>query len=212
MSLIKAIGRAAALCLWSCFFTAVAFGDGSPAQASELARHFDAKVMNGELVGWEQRRLVHLKAGTNEMAFAVPHGLRVEVAEDRITLTAADAAFFVNFRIRVEVVTAEKEMEGEIARQRLLRQYAGAKIVDEYQAAALERTGHAYEMRWTPASATERLLRVARIPTAAGTLELTMVAEPGTSADGTFAFNSILTTLCKAHDGKFEVARATGSS
>jgi len=55
-----------------------------------------------------------------------------------------------------------------------------------------------------PASATERLLRVARIPTTAGTLELTMVAEPGTSADGTFAFNQYPDYVVQGSRWQFE--------
>jgi hypothetical protein len=67
-------------------------------------------------------------------------------------------------------------------------------------------------MRWKPPGIGERLIRVAQVPTDAGTVEVTLVAEPSKAADGTFAFNSILTTLSKAHDGRFEIVRASGGS
>jgi hypothetical protein len=204
----KIVGRLPAALCWLCVLTLVAWADDSLDQTIDMARHFDVKVVNGEMAGWEQTRLVQVKCGTNEMVFAVPHGLRVEPARDKVTLKATEGAFFLNFRVRIGTMAQDQEA----ARQRVLSQYDGAKIVDEYQAATQERAGRAYEMRWKPPGIGERLIRVAQVPTDAGTVEVTLVAEPSKAADGTFAFNSILTTLSKAHDGRFEIVRASGGS
>lgn len=191
----------------------VAYADDSPSPvASGVFQRLDAVVKNGETRGWEQTRRVFVKCGTNEMAFAVPHGLRMDTAgADKVTLVASDTTYYLSFRVRIPgTELAGTESAGEHAR--LLREYANAKITNEFQAATPENAGRAYELRWTPTGISERLVRVAFIPTAAGILELTLVADLSRAADGTFAFNSILTTMRKAQDGKFEFVRTTDAS
>jgi len=212
MSPIKAVSRSIAAFCGTCIFTLVASRSDLQAQGFDTPRSFEAKVVNGEKVGWEQTRLVHLKGATNEMIFAVPDGLRVEAAENKVTLTSPEATFFLNFRLRIGALSGEQAPNEETARKRVLDQYAGAKIVDEYQVGTPERSGRGYELRWTPAGMTERLVRVAQIPTEAETIELTLVAEPSKAGGGDFAFNRILTTLRKAQNGKYEPAPAAEGS
>ena len=141
---------------WTCFFALVASHSDVQAQSFDTPRSFEAKVVNGEKVGWEQRRLVHLKGATNEMILAVPDGLRVEATENKVTLTSPEATFFLNFRLRIGALSGEQSPNQETARKRVLDQYAGAKILDEYQVGIPGRSGRGYELRWSPAGMTER--------------------------------------------------------
>jgi hypothetical protein len=186
--------------------------DSPPPDVKSLLHSLNAVVKNGEARGWEQTRLVFVKCGTNEMVFTVPHGLQVDAGTaDKITLTAPDRTFYVSLRVRSGGISLA-DAGSVAARACLLADYSGAKITDEYQAATPEHAGRAYELRWTPTGISERLVRVALIPTEAGTIELTLVADSGKAADGTFAFNSVLTTMRKAQDGKFEFVRTTDAS
>jgi hypothetical protein len=197
-------------CIWLFAVMPASADELPPASAVVQSRALNAMVRNGESRGWEQTRRLFVKCGTNEMAFEVPFRMRVDMADDKITLVASDAAFYLTFRVRVPAPGSVANPDAE--RSRLLNEYANAKITDQYRAATPEHSGRSYELRWTPAGVSERLVRVAFIPTDAGTIELTLVAESAKPADGVFAFNSILTTMRKAQNGKFEFVRTTDAS
>lgn len=213
MSFPKPFGRiAAALCSVS-LIAGGAYADDSPVERSPfLPRTFDAAVKNGETIGWEQVRRVFMSCGTNEFLSAVPQGLRVEIATDKVTLVSTDATYFLTFRILDKAVTDPNLTRLDSYRQLALNQFPDSKVLEEFSQTAAGRRGPAFELRWTAAGASERVSRMAFIPSAAGILEFSLNADLKKSAAGQSAFTLLLRTFRSIEDGKVEIIRGPETS
>ena len=182
--------------------------ESSTDSPSAVNAPFAANIRNSGVIGSEQVRVVNLAVGTNEFGFVVPRGLNLRVdasRSDKITISSADCSYCVTLRIirnNTEGL-AETELTSTF-RSRVLSQYEGATGLEEFTLAADGKSGPAFDASWYVGGTTRRVIRMAFIPTQAGTLECSLVADPKKSSEAKSALSTMLLTLRSKKDGKLE--------
>jgi hypothetical protein len=181
-------------------------GDLPAKQENFQPRTFEAAVHDGETIGWQQVRRVIVTCGTNEFGFIAPYGLRVSGSQDNVTLAATNYTYFLAFRILATTIVQANPGDTGGHREFLLRQFPGAKILEEYSKTAAGLNGPAFDLRVKTDAGTERAVCVAMIPCAAGVLEFSLNADLARAADAKAAFNFLLRTFRSNERGKLEFA------
>ena len=174
--------------------TTVKADDNVNPQLQTGAVTFGARVESGEFIGAEQLRRLYISAGSNQIGFLVPSGMRVDLSRaDRVTLTEPDLSYFLTLRINANVPAGSEA--DDMLRNRALRDYPGAMLTDEGNTEAAGRRGHLFTLRWRPAEGVDRAVTVAYIPNAAGLLEFSVVAEQRKSSEAQNALIGLLQRL-----------------
>lgn len=161
---------------------------------------FAAWMENGERVGDEQVRRLYMSSGTTQLGLVVPSGLRVDLAKaDRVTLIAPGMSYFMTLRI------GGVPGGGNSVRERALREYPGATVIEESSTEALGARYVMLKLRWKSTTSVDRVVLVSYVPTAAGTLDCSMVAEQAKAAEAEDAFVGALQRLQAGQRGKFQM-------
>jgi hypothetical protein len=162
---------------------------------------FAARLENGELMGDEQIRRIFFTVGSSQFGFIVPSGLQVDLARaDRLTLTAPDLSYFFTLRIMGNSSTAGLGISDGF-RQQAMQRYPGALLTEESSAEAAGRRGTMLNLLWKPAEGAERSVLVAIIPSAAGILEFSAVAERSKSSEVQSSLMGLLQRLQSSEHG-----------
>jgi hypothetical protein len=90
-------------------------------------------------------------------------------------------------------------------RDLLLKQYPGARNLEESPVSVAGRPGRGFEMKWNPAGTSERLVRVAFVPSAAGMIEFTLVADLGKKTEASYAYKYLLASCLSNEKGKIKI-------
>jgi hypothetical protein len=196
---------AAVVCALSLIANVAPADDSSGQKEIFQPRTFEAKIRNGETIGWEQVRRVFVTSGTNEFVFVAPLGLRADANLNRMVLQSADSTYFLSFRILRTADADPNPENADVYREFLLNQFPGAKVTEEFSRTAAGRNGPAFDLRVNIARGVERAVSVALIPSAAGVLEFTLNADLSKSSDARNAFNSMLRTFRSNENGKLEI-------
>ena len=151
--------------------------------------------------------------GTNQFAFVVPEGFRVDASNpETILLTQNDYSCFLTLRIASPAPADPSDVKPDFCRALLSSRFPGAKISEAFSLAAANHSGPAFNLQWTNASGVAQSARVAFIPSAAGLLEFSLVASPGKFSGGQPPFNSLLLTFRTNEGGKLEILPLPGNS
>jgi len=178
---------------------------GAPDAPATIAAPFTVSIQNGEAIGSEQVVRVTLTAGTNEFAFVVPRGLNLRVdasTPGKITISKKDCSYFVTLRLLQGMGEAAS---ASLFQNLVLSQYEGASGLEESSMSADGQSGPSFDASWYVAgTSTRRTVRVAFIPTRAGTLECSLIADPKKSSEAKSALSAVLLTLRSNKAGKLE--------
>ena len=178
--------------------------DAPGKQADYQPRPLKAVIYNAETSGWQKMQRVAVSSGTNEFDFVAPYGLRMTASADRLTLVSSNSTYFLAIRI-LDSVTAELNGGNtDFPREFLLGQFPGAHIIEEFAKTAASRNGPAFELRARAAGGAEQTVWVAFIPSAAGVLEFSCMAQLSKTSEAKTAFNSLLRTFRSNQFGKLE--------
>lgn len=210
MSLRKALPLVLALVSSSTLISQQAQGQSFPA-ASPVATviPFSATISTGEKIGFEPVRRVKLTVGTNELAFILPRGinLRTDASDsDKITISSADCSYFVTLRLITGPSKEASESEvSALFKNIFLAQYEGASGIEDLSLSADGLTGPAFDANWYVGNSnTRRAVRMGFVPTLAGTLECSVVADPKKAAEAKSVLGSVLMTFRSNRNGKLE--------
>lgn len=181
----------------------------SPANQAAAVIPFAANIRTGEKIGFEAVRRVHLSVGTNEFAFILPRGINLRAdgsATDKFTITSADCSYFVTLRLIAGPAPETGEAESTaLFKNIFLGQYEGASNIEDSSASADGFTGPAFDANWYVGNMnTRRAVRMCFIPTLAGILECTVVADPKKASEAKSVLGSVLMTFRSNRNGKLE--------
>ena len=169
-----------------------------------LMPSFTATLKNGETIGIEQIRRAHLSSGTNQFAFVVPEGFRMDASNpERVVLADSNYNFFLS--VRIVVPGRFRDAQTDLCRDLLLKQHPGARISDEFSQSAANRSGPAFDAQWDAVGGTVQSARVAFIPTSIGILEFSLLSRPDKFAQGKYYLNFLLLTFRSNEGGTLEL-------
>jgi hypothetical protein len=164
-----------------------------------------ANLRKGEVIGIEQVRRAFLTFGTNEFVFVIPPGFRMDASDSgKVVLSDANYDFYLTFRV-ANPAAGLRAAQTEACRELLVKQHPNVKILDEFFQSAANRGGPAFDLQWDNTSGAKQASRVAFIPSAAGTLEFSLLSKPDKFAQGKTFFNLLLSTFLSNEGGKIEI-------
>ena len=184
--------------------------DAPPAEApAPVETPFAVSIQKGESIGFEQIFRVKITTSTNEFAFVVPRGLNLRVDASfpgKIIISKADSTYFMTLRfIQGQAQSSGGAESNSMFRNIVMNQYEGASGLEESSMSADGQSGPAFDANWyIGGTSTRRTVRVAFIPTVAGVLECSMVADPKKSSEAKSALSAMLLTLRSNKNGKLE--------
>ena len=158
-----------------------------------------------------------VSVGTNKFYFLAPRGFRIRADEEQRRVYLEDPAgqCSITLRLRSDLsaTNAPKAAVGgtnsvvppsrhDAFREPLLRQYAGARIIEEYDANAGGMPGAAFDMEWKTPTGFRLHTRVCFVATSVGVFEFVLLVDPVMLKEFHGAFNSVLITFRLAPPGE----------
>ncbi|HWD93597.1 MAG TPA: hypothetical protein VG938_14745 [Verrucomicrobiae bacterium] len=190
-----------------CFAGRVAASD-TTAFSTEPATNrpaFGASLRGGETVGTHQVQRIFLNVGTNQFAFIVPEGFRMDASDSqKIVLYDEDDACYITVRVSYPSFSDGIPSE-EYFKSAAVARFPGAKIVEQFADAAAGHTGMGFNLRWSNAAGMPQSGRTSFIPCAAGLLEFTAVAPSDHFGDAQSYMTILMTSLRSNETGKLVI-------
>ena len=138
----------------------------------------------------------YVTAGTNKFAFLLPDGFRLDQSDPcRVALVSSDFACLLTLRIIGALPPGAEGPDAGACRKQVLTEHPGAKILEEFSRSAANRSGPAFDFRWSASTKLERHALAAFIPSQAGILEFRLVSSLEKFEASRAAFNSLLLTF-----------------
>jgi hypothetical protein len=202
LSISIALSLAAALGVLS------AEGDDTSAPAQVSTNHpvFTAELRNESAPGLRSISRAYLRCGTNQFAFLVPPGFRLDASDGtKVVLTSPDYGTLITLQLREPLSATTAAETKEMCRQSLIEQYPNASISLEFSRAVDGLSGPAFDLSRRIAGGAVELVRAVFIPSPAGVLEFKLVCSPARFRKASYRFNSLLLSFRAGHDGKLEI-------
>jgi hypothetical protein len=187
-------------------------GDGASRESNtNVPPSFKTELFKGEFVGVTQILRVMVSSGTNQFLIVVPLGLQLEQSsENRVVIVSADRSYRLLFRM---IGAPEGDpSKHDSFRERLAQDYVGAKVTEESLSQAAGHTGPSFDLFWRAYGGTEQFVRVAFIPSAAGTLEFSLISDSEHLGDAQRSFRKLLRGFRSNEKGKIKVRPKIGYS
>ncbi len=148
---------------------------------------------------------VYATAGTNKFSFLVPSGFTMQTwADGRVALVNRDYSCQITFRLAGRLPTDGAELNPDVWSERILAEYAGAKIGQVFSAIADGRRGPAFEFYCAGAAGSLRRAQVAFIPSWSAILEFGLICNPDKFEAARHQLNTVMLTF-RASDPKGEL-------
>ncbi len=166
---------------------------------------YNATLRGGETVGTHQIQRAFLSVGTNEIAFMIPGEFRLDASNpEKIVLTDNVNGGFITVRItsRPEV---EVGSEASFYKAQALSRFPGAKIIEESMDMVANHSGPAFNLFWLNSEGVAQSARIAFIPTAAGILELSVMAQSAHFKDARNSFEILQGSIQNNESGKLVI-------
>jgi hypothetical protein len=190
-----------------CFAGRVAASD-TLAASTDVATNrpaFGASLRGGETVGDHQIQRVFLNVGTNQFAFIVPTGFRMD-ASDPQKIVLYDEAEDCYIVVRVGYTSlSDGTSQDSSFKSTALGLFPGATITDEFSDAAAGHTGTAFVLKWTNTAGIPQTGRASFIPCAAGVLEFTAFAPTQHFGTAQNYLTILMTSVCSNETGKLVI-------
>lgn len=172
--------------------TALADDSFSPT-ASVAPVAFQVSLRHGELVGSDQIQRAVASFGTNQLMMVLPRGLRVEASSpDKMILVPVDYAYCITIRLLRSSDDTSIDLAPASLASILRERYTGIVINDVVSTTVCDRTATVFEAQWKTAGAISKNVRVAFVPSAMGTLEVSVVADDPKAQAAIYDFNVLL--------------------
>ena len=204
----------------ACIFT---LGHGVAAQAQDARaekppeKPFSIEIIRTDVpeAGRFHRPIVTV--GTNKFYFMAPRGFRIRADEEqrKVLLEDPDGQCSITLRLRSDLTIPTKSApktpaaEGtpppsrhDAFRESLLKQYGGARIIEEYETTAGGLPGASFDLDWKTPSGHRLHTRVCYVVTKAGIFEFVLLVDPAQLNKFHGAFNSVLITFRLAPPGE----------
>jgi hypothetical protein len=168
----------AAFALGALFVARVAASDTTATSTGVATNRpaFGASLRAGETVGDHQVQRVFLDVGTNQFAFIVPTGFRMDASDpQKIALYNEEEGCYIMVRVSYPSLS-DATFQDSYFRSTALGRFPGAKITEEFGDAAADHAGTGFILKWTNAVGVSQSARASFIPCAAGVLEFTAIA------------------------------------
>jgi hypothetical protein len=172
----------ALLCLWL------------PLEGAEAFRLFTQPLSipeRGEITSYA------LLTGNNRFSFLPPAGWQISANAEKceVTLLSHDQIVGISFKIVVDGIAAGEKQDLDKWRQKVLRRYPNAKIVNESSCYSRDVQGISFEFERIASNKAKLSTRLAFVPFADGTVEFLLTAPSKKFEDYTFAFANLLTSF-----------------
>lgn len=166
---------------------------------------FSASLRGGETVGDNQVHRVFLNVGTNQFAFIVPNGFRMDATDpQKIVLYGEDSGCYITVRVTGSVSSNDNSQDSNF-RSTALGWFPGARITDQFADAAAGHTGMAYILGWSNAAGIPQSGRASFIPCAAGVLEFSAMAPANHFREAQNYLTILMTSVCSNETGKLVI-------
>lgn len=196
--------------------SAVAHAQETPAEKPP-AKPFSIEIISTDVpeAGRFNRPIVSV--GTNKFYFMAPRGFRIRADEEQRRVYLEDHAgeCSITLRLRSDLSTTNAPKAAvtgtnsvvppsrhDAYREALLRQYAGARIIEEYDANAGGMPGAAFDLEWKTPNGFRLHTRVCFVATNVGVFEFVLLVNPALVKEFHGAFNSVLITFRLAPPGQ----------
>lgn len=150
----------------------------------------------------------YLSLGTNEFAFLVPDGCRVDTDKHpgQARMEHASRQFEITFAVAEANPAKAAEPDLEACRQKALAGRPGAQIIEEFTRGAVNRTGPAFDLRFSTDRGLALYQRIVYVLHPAGLLEFSCVTTPQSKETAWSEFNAFLATFSARENGKLEIS------
>ena len=157
---------------------------------TNLAQKLDITVQPGEVIGRDQIVRYLINCGTNQFLFMLPPNVRsTGTASESIILSGTDGRYYLSFRVlKSRTASPDPARFKELA----IETYPGAQQLEEFPISIAGHEGTGLEFRQELAVVGNRLIRLARVPCLAGTLEFSLNADPKNAAVALQALECVL--------------------
>lgn len=173
---------------------------------------FSVSLRPGETIGDYQVMRAFLTAGTNEIAFTIPNGFRMDASNpDRIVLTDGSSAIFITIRLSGPPYP-DAASQVDFFRGRALSRFPGAKIASQSSEIAANHSGPAFDLEWLSSSGSPQAARIAFIPCAAGVLEFSVLTQKANFKDADTYLSSLMVSVRTNEAGKIVIRPEPGYS
>jgi hypothetical protein len=174
---------------------------------------FRASLRSEEVIGSEAVKRAYVTLGTNEFAFVVPKGYRMDASiPEKITLIKDDYACSISLHFASAKSNGAAQPQADTVRQTVLERYPSTKIRDEFSQTAAGSRGPAFDLQFPNAAGALQFARVVFIPYANGVIEFTLLSNPDQFAIGQYAFDTLLLTFSSNQDGKLSITPLSDKS
>ena len=150
----------------------------------------------------------YLSLGTNEFAFLVPEGCRVDTdkhpGQARIAHTSRQ--FDLTFAVVEPHPANAAEPDPEVCRQKALAGRPGAQIIEEFSRGVINRTGPGFDVQFSSDRGLALCQRVLYVLHPAGLLEFSCVSSTQSKEAAWAEFNTFLATFSAKENGKHEIS------
>lgn len=159
-----------------------------------------------EVIGAETVKRAYINFGTNEFAFVVPAGFRLDaLTSGKIALVKEDYTCSISLVFKDAPAATSPSLRADTLRQTLLDRFPGAKIEEEFSRSAANHSGPAFDLHVPNGAGGVQYARVVCIPFNAGIIEFTLLASTNQISTSQYAFDSILLTFCSNEEGELVV-------
>ena len=156
--------------------------------------------------------VVVVVGASNRFSFLPPRAWRAQHAQEQnqIVLEAPEAA--AQFAIRIIERGSAKDAEltpGLFSRQ-FAKRFPSPKVLEEFPAFALNATGAAWDVDWTPASGSRHRSRCGFVPFPGGHVEFTLTARAEKFPSQESVWDAVLLSFRRSNrDGQLELPSVT---
>ena len=186
--------------------THVSAGDAPALEAVKTNKTaYNAQLRGGEIVGMHQVQRAFLTLGTNQIAFIVPSGFRMDASDlQKIVLTEPARGYFLAVRISA-APSVEPGQETSYFKTAALARFPGAIIADQSTQLVANHSGPSFDLTWVNGAGTAQKVRIAFIPSSAGVLELSVLAPADKFKDALLYFSLLLGSVQNNEQGKIVI-------
>ncbi len=150
---------------------------------------------------------VYVKVGTNQFAFLVPPGFRMnDSTQERVSLVNEDYTCFLTLRLAGMLPPEGRELNPDTWKDRALATRPGAGVKADLSVVAGGLRGPAFDFEWMGRGSVFRSERVAFIPTESWVVELSLLANSDKFSCGINGYNDWLLNFRASEAGKLEIA------
>lgn len=182
-------------------------GSSNSDSSTNLPSPFKVVSRNEEMLGDRPVQRAYLSKGTNQFAFVVPPGFRLNATSPgKLSLINANDNGFITFRVAAPLPSWPRELSADDCRDLVSAQFPTAKIDREFTQPVADHSGPAFDVSWTNSGGGGQSARIVFLPSPAGILEFCLEGNPNSFGANQTAFYSVLLSFRTNERGKLEIA------